>query len=394
MNGPGELLVDRDKTMENTSVKQIEILVIEDEPVIQQTLDTFLDASGYVFEIADCGENALALLETCRPELILCDIMMPGMTGYQVCEKLKTHAELRKIPLIFLTALHTPEQLLKGFQVGAVDYITKPFYFPELEARIKTHLALYRGQRNLADYARRLEVLNQEKDQFLGIVAHDLKNPLSTILLRAQMTQMKAAKLTPEKLIDSMEFICSDAQRMLNIVSNLLDINRLEMGKIDLKIELMDIKAVLRALTEVWQEKAQVKNIEIVSEWNEMPVMIQTDKHLLFQILENLLSNALKYSPYDCSVWLEIEVSSTECTIHIRDQGPGLSPEDQGKLFQKFTRLSSRPTGGESSNGLGLSIVKYLAEQLQGRVSCQSQLGQGACFSLTLPLLEGGKNDP
>lgn len=386
MNPFADLLTESDRPMASSPLKQIEILVIEDEPVIQQTLETFLDASAYVFEIADCGEKALALLETCRPELILCDIMMPGMTGYQVCETLKARAELREIPLIFLTALHTPEQLLKGFQVGAVDYITKPFYFPELEVRIKTHLELYRGQRKLADYAHRLEVLNQEKDQFLGIVAHDLKNPLSTILLRAQMAQMKASNLTPEKLHDSMEFICADAQRMLKIVSNLLEINRLEMGKIDVHIEALDLKAVLRSLIAVWQEKAQVKNIAIVAEWDETPIRIQTDKHLLFQILENLLSNALKYSPYDASVWLEILINETECCIQFRDQGPGLSPEDQGKLFQKFSRLSSRPTGGESSNGLGLSIVKYLAEQLQGRVSCQSQLGQGSCFSLHLPL--------
>lgn len=387
MNSFGELLVERDSLVEHSPLKQIEILVIEDEPVIQQTLETFLDASGYVFEMVDSGEKALALLQTCRPELILCDIMMPGMTGYQVCKALKMHAELREIPLIFLTALHTPEQLLKGFQVGAVDYITKPFYFPELEARIKTHLELYRGQRKLADYARRLEVLNQEKDQFLGIVAHDLKNPLSTILLRAQMTQMKATQITPEKLHDSMAFICSDAQRMLKILSNLLEINRLEMGKIDLNIESVDVKAVLHSLIAVWQEKAQLKNIAIVAEWDETPVWIQTDKHLLFQILENLLSNALKYSPYNASVWLEMPSSVTEYTIHIRDQGPGLSPEDQRKLFQKFSRLSAQPTGGESSNGLGLSIVKYLAEQLQGRVSCQSQLGQGSCFSLYLPFV-------
>lgn len=373
------------KSMENTTLKQIEILVIEDEPVVQQTLGTFLEALGYDFVIADSGEKALSLLATYRPELILCDIMMPGMTGYQVCEALQKNPEICDIPLIFLTALHTPEHLLQGFQVGAVDYISKPFHFSELEARIKTHLALYRSKRKLAEYVQHLERLNQEKNHFLGIVAHDLKNPLSTILLRAQMTQMKAAKITPEKLMDSMSLICADAERMLKIISNLLDINRLETGKIDLKVEPVDVKAILKSLLKLWQEKAQAKNIQLIAEWDDTPVILQTDSQLLFQILENLLSNALKYSPSHSSVWLEIACSDTECAIHVRDQGPGLSLEDQKKLFQKFARLSTRPTGGESSSGLGLSIVKYLTEQLQGRITCRSQLGQGACFTLTLP---------
>lgn len=367
-------------------MKQVEILVIEDEPLIQQTLETYLDISGYIFEIVDCGEKALELLKICRPELILCDIMMPGMSGYQVCAEIKTQIQLKSIPLIFLTALHSSEQILQGFQVGAVDYITKPFNFSELEARIKTHLELSRGRRKLEEYTQRLEVLNQEKDHFLGIAAHDLKNPLSTILLRAQMTQMKAQTITPEKLHNSMGQICSDAQRMLEIVTNLLDINRLETGKIDLKYEDFELKTLSSSLIDLWQEKALTKKIKIVPEWNELPLGLFTDKHVLFQILENLLSNAIKYSPPDRLVWFEIIQRVDDVCIQIRDQGPGLTLEDQQKLFQKFTRLSAQPTGGESSSGLGLSIVKYLVEQLQGKIWCQSEPGQGAVFGFSLPL--------
>lgn len=366
-------------------MKQVEILVIEDEPLIRQTLETYLDVSDYIFEIVDCGEAALSLLNTCRPELILCDIMMPGMNGYQVCAEIKAQLHLKSIPLIFLTALHSSEQILQGFQVGAVDFITKPFNFSELEARIKTHLELSRGRQKLEEYTHRLEKLNEEKDHFLGIAAHDLKNPLSTILLRAQMTQMKAPTITPEKLHSSMDLICSDAQRMLEIVSNLLDINRLETGKVNLKNEMLDLKSLSHSLVDLWCEKAFAKKIKIIPEWNESPLSLFTDRHVLFQILENLLSNAIKYSPPDRFVWFEISESDTEVCIQIRDQGPGLTFEDQQKLFQKFTRLSAQPTGGESSSGLGLSIVKYLVEQLQGKIECKSELGQGACFILVLP---------
>jgi len=369
---------------------KIEILVIEDEPVIQQTLEAYLDASGYTFAIAGSAPEAFELLRTLRPELFLCDIMLPGMNGFEICKVLKSNPDFSDIPLIFLTALHRSEQIIQGLEVGAVDYVTKPFNFSELEARIKTHLELFRGRKKLQEYTLKLECMNAEKDHFLGIAAHDLKNPLATILLRAQMTQMKSTSILPEKLESSMQQICDDAQRMLDIVTNLLELNRLETGSLELQPEMHDLKDLCQTLLETWQTRATQKKISLITSFPENPVRFLVDRSVLIQILDNLLSNAVKYSFPEKRIWFSLSLSEQELVFEIKDEGPGLTEEDQKKLFKKFMRLSAQPTGGESSTGLGLSIVKYLAEQLGGKIGCDSQSGLGSCFCLVLPFSDKG----
>lgn len=223
--------------------------------------------------------------------------------------------------------------------------------------------------------------LNQEKNEFLGIAAHDLKNPLTVIIGSAELLKMN---LPPEKANKMASNIVGAGQRMFHLIKDLLDANAIEQGKFTSNIENCDLRKVASECAANNQTHATRKEIVICTEEGE-PVWGRADRNATMQILDNLISNAVKFSPHKSTVLVNVARHHGYVGISINDQGPGLSTDDQKKLFGKFTRLSAQPTGGESSTGLGLSIVKKLAEAMAGTVACQSVLGEGATFTLQLP---------
>lgn len=235
--------------------------------------------------------------------------------------------------------------------------------------------------RELAGTNQHLVELNREKNEFLGIAAHDLKNPLTVILGCAELINMSPDPTTVEKMSDS---IVAAATRMRNLISDLLDANAIEQGTYASKLEPCDLSALVRLCVENNQPAAQHKKITLCL-GTTAGLWAKADPTATMQILENLISNALKFSPPMTTVSVHTMPEAEHMVVVVRDQGPGLSEEDQKKLFGKYTRLSARPTGDESSTGLGLSIVKRLAEAMSGTVQCQSVLGNGATFSLRLP---------
>ncbi|HTL73235.1 MAG TPA: HAMP domain-containing sensor histidine kinase [bacterium] len=223
--------------------------------------------------------------------------------------------------------------------------------------------------------------LNNEKNEFLGIAAHDLKNPLTTIILGAEMLRMTNNPERTPKLADT---ILNASTRMRDLITNLLDANAIEEGRFTSNLERCDLGALLAQCVEHNGPAAARKEIalEVAADGE---VWARADRTATMQILDNFISNAIKYSPYKSAVRLRAAALDGQVSVAITDEGPGLSAEDQQKLFRKFTRLSAKPTGGESSNGLGLSIVKRLAEAMGGSVTCQSSLGNGSTFTVHLP---------
>ncbi|MEK7990702.1 MAG: ATP-binding protein [Thiotrichaceae bacterium] len=227
--------------------------------------------------------------------------------------------------------------------------------------------------------------LNQDKNEFLGIAAHDLKNPLSGILGISELMIEDAETFSPKEINYYAEMIAEASGQMFDLISNLLDVNQIESGKVKINIEAIDINEVIQKLLQNYSERATVKNITLSFKPQTTDTTIWTDKLILRQVLDNIISNAIKYSPpnkHVCIGLTDIE-SSIRCAI--QDEGPGFSVEDQQKLFGKFTCLTARPTAGENSTGLGLFIVKKLVETIKGRVWCKSELGHGACFYIELP---------
>lgn len=234
----------------------------------------------------------------------------------------------------------------------------------------------------LAASNERLVHLNNEKNEFLGIAAHDLKNPLTVIVGNAELMRLTKDPSRAEKFTNA---IISAATRMRDLVANLLDANAIEQGKFISNLEPCDMRVLVEESVEHNQTAATKKNIAIKLGASE-GLWAKADRAATMQILDNLVSNAVKYSPPNTTVHVHTLPEAEYILVSVRDEGPGISEADQKKLFQKFTRLSARPTGGESSTGLGLSIVKRLAEAMAGTVQCHSAVGFGATFTLRLPV--------
>jgi len=235
--------------------------------------------------------------------------------------------------------------------------------------------------------------LNQEKNEFLGIAAHDLKNPLTAIIGSAELLLMRPDS---PRAPDITRNIISAGTRMVTLIKDLLDANAIEQGKFSSNLECCNLRALASEAIANNQAAAERKTISLRLEEPagqgdspDEPLWAKADRAATLQVLDNLLSNSVKYSPLNTTVHLRAFAAAGQISVAIRDEGPGISPEDQKKLFQKFTRLTARPTAGESSTGLGLSIVKRLAEAMRGTVQCHSTLGHGATFTLSLPAWDG-----
>lgn len=375
------------------------ILVVDDVQQNIQVVGAMLRAAGYSLMPANSGAAALQRVQKKLPDLILLDLMMPEMDGLEVCRRLKADPLTQAIPVIFLTASNEMDHLVSGFQVGAVDYITKPFNPPELMARVRTHLELKHARDTILRYGQELRRLNEEKDEFMGIAAHDLRNPLGAVTGYAEIIVEEAAAVNPgspasvsrsvAEISTCAGRIQDTSRRMVEMVQNLLDANRIERGEMQLRMTPVDLASSLNAVIEPQRARAEAKQQTLHWQDDAGAVSVLADSGVLTQVFENLVSNAVKYSPPGKPIFVRLKKSAGAIRVEVQDEGPGLSAEDQKKLFGKFARLSAKPTGGEHSTGLGLSIVKKMVEAMNGKVWCESDPGRGATFIVEFPTTFG-----
>ena len=262
---------------------------------------------------------------------------------------------------------HAKEMELRNIELAALN--------TELDARTKE---LEEKNRQIEKQNDELQMMNVEKNEFLGIVAHDLKNPLSGIQGLASILEDSAH--SPETVKQIAEVIMRGSEKMFDLVKNLLDVNQLERGGRKYELQPLNTAWLLMPVVESYMGRAEEKGITIHFAPPEQTVVCFADSMALSQVLDNLVSNAVKYSPPNKNIWVDIQETTENVRIAIRDEGPGLSDDDKSKLFGKFARLSAQPTGGEHSTGLGLSIVKKMIEAMNGKVWCESELGHGATF--------------
>ncbi len=247
--------------------------------------------------------------------------------------------------------------------------------------RVRAQARMQEALHRLAESNQKLTVMNQEKNEFLGIAAHDLKNPLTSILVHGDLMR----SVGDARQVKYADKIVASAEMMRNLITDLLDVHAIEEGRFASKLEPCDLSALVNAGIDANMATATHKNIELLT--GELaPVLVKTDRTAARQILDNLISNAVKYSPRGATVYVDLVPNGEQAVISVRDHGPGLSEQDQRNLFKKFSRLSAKPTGGESSNGLGLAIAHRLAKALGGGIRCESKLGEGSTFLLELPL--------
>lgn len=365
------------------------ILIIDDQIENLQILGNILSINKYKKSVATNGFEALEIAERLLPDLILLDIMMPDIDGYETCRRLKENEKTKDIPVIFLTAKTQIEDILEGFKIGGVDYISKPFNHEELLIRIKTHLELKKSKDIILNQNEILEGLIDEKNEILSIAAHDLKNPLQVMMGFAKMIVNNSDSLTTDDIKEFAQDINSAGESMIRIISDLLEINRAEQGTIDLRIEETDIIDFTSYIVDQYRVKAKEKNIQIhfLPDCNDRVISTDTQKYR--QILENLVSNAIKFSNFNKNIYIKTDLvrnnGKNYFKLIVEDEGPGIPEQDKEKLFVKFASIGTFPTNNEGSTRLGLAIVKLLAEIMYGKVYCNTEEGKCSEFIVELP---------
>jgi two-component system sensor histidine kinase/response regulator len=350
------------------------ILVVDDQTANIQTVGTLLSTMGYDVMSATSADQVMQRLAARVPDLILLDMMMPGVNGLDLCRRLKAKPRWDEIPVIFLSAAGEVPLITAALEAGAVDYVTKPFHRAELLSRIRTHLDLKAAR----DALRRVAA---DKDELLGLIAHDFKNHLAAMQVHADFLATSVTGFPPEA-VECAAVISRESTRMARCVKELLDNESagreaLELTAVNLAETAADAAAAIRPL-------ASAKNQSLVVQLPDRPLSVSADPAALRQVLDNLLSNAVKFSPPGGRVTLTVENSNGGARIVIEDSGPGFTADDLDRAFQRYTRLSARPTAGESSTGLGLSIAHRLATLMGGSLSIESR-DAGGCCTVRLP---------
>ncbi|MFN8359601.1 MAG: hybrid sensor histidine kinase/response regulator [Candidatus Kapaibacterium sp.] len=365
------------------------IMIVDDIPENLQVLGSSLDMAGYETAFATNGHDALEAISEVMPDLILLDVSMPDIDGFEVCRQLKATPATAEIPIIFLTAHTDVEHIVHAFSIGAGDYIAKPFQQAELLARVSVHLEVSFSRRRLAEQNHFLMELNREKNELLEIAAHDLKNPLQGVIFAAANGRRYNNRQDIQAVDSQLIIIEKSVGKMLGIIKTLLDAREIESGSLEFHREKIPVREITAELKESFLPLSYSKFITLTFTDAPHTSAVYADRLRTIEVLDNLLSNALKFSPRDTNVYVTVtqvtRLKSDFIRFEVRDEGPGLTEEDQKSLFQRFARLSARPTGNESSTGLGLSIAKKLVDMMGGRIYCESQPEQGAVFVVELP---------
>jgi two-component system, sensor histidine kinase and response regulator len=380
------------------------VLLVDDNPTNLGVLFNSLSDLGFKILVAQDGESAIAQVNYLRPDIILLDVMMPGIDGFETCRRLKANADTHDIPVIFMTALSETVDKVKGFEAGAVDYITKPFQPEEVLARINAHLAIQQLQRQLQQQNQQLqqEICDREQAEqalkvVLHAVSHDLRNPVTGMLMvlanllksgccpmstnppppNADATMVTVPRTILERMTES-------GDRQLSLINSLLEAHALETQGITLHQEAVRLQDLTNSVIDEMQPLL-LKNRATLT--NTIPTnlpLIKADPTQLWRVIENLLSNALKHNPPGLSLVVNAMVEADQVRCTVADDGVGISPEQADKLFELYRRgTNARHTHGL---GLGLYLCRQIIHAHGGEIGVQSAPGKGACFWFTLPL--------
>lgn len=366
------------------------ILIVDDTPNNLRLLSSMLTKQGYEVRSAISGSVALMAIRTVPLDLILLDINMPKMNGYEVCQQLKADEQTRDIPVIFLSALGEPLDKVQAFQVGGVDYITKPFQVEEVLARVENHLMMRRMQVELqqakVDALKALEQeqeLNRLKSEFVSMISHDFRSPLTSIQGFAELLRYGGEALTSEMRDRYFDKVNSAVDHMLYLLDEVLLIGSLEAGKTECQPTVTEIEKFCRDICETLQLSDNNQHL-IKFSCDGSYDTVSIDQVLLRRILTNLLSNAIKYSPEGSEINFRLSCNELSITFQIQDEGIGIPSDSQPNLFKTFYRCSN--VGQIKGTGLGLAVVKRCIDTHQGEIHFESEEGKGTLVTVSLPL--------
>ena len=362
------------------------ILVVDDTPANLQLLSEMLKERGYKVRPAPDGETALRGARIAPPDLILLDITMPEMDGYEVCSRLKADARLQDIPVIFISALNEPLDKVRAFQAGGVDYVSKPFNFEEVDARVRTHLELRQRTRELAASLGQLRELEQLRDSLTHMVAHDMRSPLLAIQLTLDLFSEEASTLKPmsaQMLLNAR----TSVTMLVEMIGQMLDVSRMEAGEMALERTRGNLVETLRNAVELQRPLAGKRRLGFSA---GAPLLASYDANLLRRVVGNLIGNAIKFTPPDGDIRVSVVPADGIARVEVTDNGAGIAPEYHDRIFEKFGQVANKG-GPRVGTGLGLTFARMAIEAHGGNMGVVSALGKGSTFWFTLPVTADSK---
>lgn len=356
------------------------ILVVDDEPRNLQLLGNLLREEGYETAFATNGSQALRSATQRRPDLILLDVMMPEMDGYEVCTQIKADRQTSDVPIIFLTAKVERESVVRGFQTGAVDYVTKPCNSEELLARVRTHLELKHARDQLNDLAAR-------RTKFLTILAQDIRNPFGETSGFIQGLMDNGAELSWPELQEYLGHALKQSERTEGLLNQLLDwsLGQIQKTNFPVSRSLFPLKICAESVIKAAQPYAQAKNISLSLQMDPK-IKVWADMNVIVTVLKNLLGNAVKFSNNGGEIVIEATNQNEGVEITVTDKGVGMSHEQlEGALGDASKRNPALGTEGEKGSGVGLLLCKNFVEAHGGMLAIESELGHGTKAKFVLP---------
>ena len=361
------------------------VLVVDDSEFELQLVDFILQEKNYQTVLAGNGSDAFLILENLTPDLILLDIMLPDFDGFEVCKRIKAVDKLKDIPVIFFTSLSNIDDIVKGFEAGGVDYVTKPFNTDELLVRIKNHLDLINSKRKIELQARELSQANALKDKMFSVISHDLRSPVSSIKLALDFISKGLVKPTDELFNVTINDLVKTTDEAYILLENLLGWAKSQSNILNVFPESLDLKPLASNIAGLLKLTSENKKIRIE---NNIPegITVFADIQMIQSVLRNLLSNALKFTPENGSVEMSAVEINTEVKVSIKDSGVGISESNLKRIFDQDQPLKTTGTNKESGSGLGLILCKDFVEKTGGRIWVESEEGKGSTFIFTIPV--------
>ena len=361
------------------------ILIVDD--VVSNVLLLKILLTNEKFQVctANCGNACIEQAKKEHPDLILLDVMMPDISGFDTAVILKKDPETKDIPIIFLTALNTPADLVKGFQVGANDFLTKPFNKEELVMRVVQQISLVAAKRIIIQQNEELKRTISNRDKMYSVIAHDLRSPMASIRMVLNLAvSVVSPDTVGEEIYGLLDKANRESEETHDLLDNLLKWTKSQTGRLNVVYQDMDLNEVVPGVVDIFITIAEMKKVKLQFIPNDDKFEVHADNDMIKTVIRNFISNAIKFSREDSSIEVFITRQDDFAKISIRDHGVGIAPERLDTLFHGGE--TTYGTGGEEGSGLGLQLCADFARKNGGDVMVESTLGEGSTFSCLIPL--------